>query len=178
MSTTHIDFLKLLLPAGVYERSAPQLSAELTAEANRLDEVQASVLNLLREMDPRTAVQLLADWERVYGLPDEGLMVANTVAERQSRLAAKVKQTGGLSKAYFQSLLESAGYQVVIDEPRGFFSGINVCGNRLYDPTKVNWYWRVRLRRDGALLGAGDRSQVTAWLASVKAAYSFVDLED
>lgn len=176
--STHVDFLKLLLPAGVYERSAPQLSAELTAEANRLDEVQTSLATLLREMDPRTAVLLLSDWERVYGLPDEGLTVASTVPERQTRLAAKVMATGGLSKAYFQSLLERAGYQVVIDEPRGFFSGVNVCGNRLYDTTKVNWYWRVRLRRNGVVINAGDRDQVTAWLASVKAAYSFVDLED
>ncbi len=176
--STHIDFLKLLLPAGVYERSASQLSAELTAEANRLDEVQASVASLLLEMDPRTAVLLLSDWERVYGLPDEGLTVANTVAERQARLSAKVMQTGGLSKQYFQTLLQQAGYTVLIDEPRGFFAGINAGGDRVYDPTKVNWYWRVRLRRNGQLISPANASQVRSWLSSVKAAYSFVDLEN
>ena len=174
----HIDFLKLLLPIGAYDRAAPVLSAELSAEGKQLDAVQDSAAALLLEIDPRTTVQLLADWERVYGLPDEGLMTAVTIAERQARLTAKVMQTGGLSKAYFKSLLEQAGYTVLIDEPRGFFAGTNVCGDRLYNTAAVTWYWRVRLRRNGQLVSAPNKSQVRAWLDSVKAAYSFVDLED
>ena len=174
----HADYLKLLLPAVAYDPSGALLSAELEAEGRQLDAVQASAATLLREMDPRTTVLLLADWERVYGLPDEGLMAATTIEQRQARLVAKVMETGGLSKAYFQSLLEQAGYQVLIDEPRGFFAGVNTPGDRLYDPSKVTWYWRVRLRRNGQLISAADRSQVYAWLQSVKAAYSFVDLED
>jgi uncharacterized protein YmfQ (DUF2313 family) len=174
----HADYLKLLLPAVSYDTSAKQLSSELQAEGKQLDAVQSSAADLLREIDPRTTVLLLADWERVYGLPDEGLMDAVTIADRQARLAAKVSQTGGLSKAYFQALLEQAGYQVLIDEPRGFFSGMNACGDRLYDPSAVTWYWRVRLRRNGAVISDADRSQVAAWLDSVKAAYSFIDLED
>jgi len=174
----HAEYLKLLLPAVAYDPSGALLSAELEAEGRQLDAVQTSAAALLREIDPSTTVLLLADWERVYGLPDEGLMTATTVEERQARLVTKVMETGGLSKAYFQALLEQAGYQVLIDEPRGFFAGVNACGDRLYDPTKVIWYWRVRLRRDGNVISAADRSQVEAWLESVKAAYSFVDLED
>ncbi|NVM78913.1 uncharacterized protein YmfQ (DUF2313 family) [Duganella sp. SG902] len=174
----HADYLKLLLPAVSYDPAAPQLSAELAAEGRQLDAVQASAAVLLQEMDPRTTVALLDDWERVYGLPDEGLMAATTVEERQARLVTKVNQTGGLSKAYIQSLLEQAGYTVIIDEPRGFFAGENACGDRLYDPDKVVWYWRVRLRRNGQIISDADRSQVLIWLDSVKPAYSFVDLED
>lgn len=176
--SAHVDYLKLLLPAGAYDKAAPQLTAELSAEGKQLDAFQGSVAALLLEIDPRTAVQLLPDWERVYGLPDDGLMAANTIAERQARLTAKVMQTGGLSKQYFQTLLEQAGYTVVIDEPRGFFAGLNAGGDRIYDPSAVTWYWRVRLRRNGQIISSADRSQVRAWLNSVKAAYSFVDLED
>lgn len=176
--SAHLNFLKLLLPQDAYDRAAPVLSSDLAAEARQLDAVQSAVDGLLLEMDPRTTVQLLDDWERVYGLPDAGLMVATTLQERQARLTAKVLQTGGLSKPYFQSLLEQAGYTVIIDEPRGFFAGINCCGDRLYDPAAVTWYWRIRIRRNGQLISAADRSQVIAWLDSVKAAYSFVDLED
>ncbi|MFZ6748507.1 putative phage tail protein [Undibacterium sp. Ren11W] len=175
---THIDFLKLLLPPVAYDKAAQFLSTELSAEANQLDAFQASVMAMLLEIDPRTTVQLLSDWERVYGLPDQGLMTATTIAERQARLTAKVLQTGGLSKAYFQSLLEQAGYTVIIDEPRGFFAGVNRCGDRIYSPPAVCWYWRVRLRRNGQVISAANRSQVRAWLDNFKAAFSFVDLED
>lgn len=174
----HLNFLKLLLPQDAYDRAAPVLGNDLGAEARQLDLVQDAANNLLLEMDPRTTVQLLDDWERVYGLPDQGLMAATTVPERQARLTAKVLQTGGMSKPYFQALLQQAGYAAVIDEPRGFFAGTNAGGDRLYDPTKVTWYWRVRLRRNGQIISDADRSQVYAWLQSVKAAYSFVDLED
>jgi uncharacterized protein YmfQ (DUF2313 family) len=176
--SNHLNFLKLLLPQEAYDRAAPVLSSDLAAVARQLDLVQSAADALLLEMDPRTTVLLLDDWERAYGLPDGGLMAATTISERQARLTAKVQQTGGLSKPYFQSLLEQAGYTVIIDEPRGFFAGANTPGDRLYDPTKVTWYWRVRLRRNGQLISAADRSQVYAWLQSVKAAYSFVDLED
>ncbi len=176
--SVHVEYLKLLLPAGAYDKAAPQLTVELAAEGKQLDAFQSSVASLLLEIDPRTAVQLLPDWERVYGLPDEGLFSATTIAERQARLTTKVMQTGGLSKHYFQTLLEQAGYTVLIDEPRGFFAGVNTAGERIYDPAKVIWYWRVRLRRNGQIISDADRGQVYAWLQSVKAAYSFVDLED
>ena len=176
--STHLTFLKLLLPQDAYDRAAPQISSDLAAEGRQLDAVQSAASAMLLETDPRTTVQLLDDWERVYGLPDAGLMTATTVPERQQRLTAKVLQTGGLSKAYFQALLEQAGYTVIIDEPRGFFAGMNAGGDRLYDPAAVKWYWRVRLRKNGQLVSAANKSQVRAWLESVKAAYSFVDLED
>lgn len=176
--SAHVDYLKLLLPAVAYDKAAPQLTAELSAEGKQLDAFQASVAGLLLEIDPRTAVQLLPDWERVYGLPDEGLITATTIAQRQARLTAKVMQTGGLSKQYFKTLLEQAGYTVFIDEPRGFFTGTNVCGNRLYNTNAVQWYWRIRIRQGGQIVSAANKSQVRAWLESVKAAYSFVDLED
>lgn len=176
--SVHVDFLKLLMPLGSYDRAAPVLSADLAAEGRQLDAFQDSVAALLLEMDPRTTVQLLPDWERVYGLPDEGLMVATTIAERQARLAAKVLQTGGLSIAYFQSMLEQAGYTVVIDEPRGFFAGVNRCGDRIYNPDAVRAYWRVRLRRNGQIVSAENKAQVLAWLQAMKAAFSFVNIED
>lgn len=174
----HLDILQLLLPPDAYNRVAPNLAAELHAEANQLDGVQNDAASLLLELDPRTTVQLLPDWERVYGLPDAGLIDANTVAERQARLTAKWLQTGGLSRPYFQAMLEQAGYTVLIDEPRGFFTGVNRCGDRLYSPPACAWYWRVRLRKNGQVLSAANKSRVRAWLESVKAAYSFVDLED
>lgn len=175
--TGHADLLKLLLPPVAYASTGQALSSEITAEGNALDGYQTVVDTLLLETDPRTTTQLLPDWERVYGLPDEGLTTATTIAERQAQLTAKVRAIGGMSKPYFKAVLEAAGYTVLIDQPRGFFAGVNRCGDRLYIPGIV-WYWRVRLRYNGAVITADQRAKVITWLTSVKPANSYFDVED
>lgn len=174
----YADLLKALLPPVAYDITGQALSAELEAEGGQLDDFQAVIDDLLLETDPRTTTQLLPDWERVYGLPDVGLTVPQTIEDRRTLLTAKVGATGGLSKPYFKALLERAGYTVLIDQPRGFFAGVNRCGDRLYDPAGVVWYWRVRLRRDGELITSDQRTQVKAWLDAVKPALSHFDIED
>jgi uncharacterized protein YmfQ (DUF2313 family) len=112
----HADLLKLLLPPVAYDKAAPALSAEIEAEGQRLDEFEDAATALLDEIDPRTTTNLLPEWERVYGLPDECRGAADTVADRRARLAAKVAETGGLSRAYFISIATALGYQgVTID---------------------------------------------------------------
>ncbi|MDP3841043.1 MAG: DUF2313 domain-containing protein [Oxalobacteraceae bacterium] len=108
---THADLLKLLLPAFAYDKSAPALSAEITAEGAQLDAFQSLVQALLLEIDPRTTDLLLSDWERVYGLPDACGSDADTLEERRAYLVAKVAETGGLSKPYFENLAAVLGYQ-------------------------------------------------------------------
>lgn len=174
----HADLLKALLPPVAYDTTGQALSAELDAEGKRLDDYQAAVTSLQQEMDPRTTTILLPDWERVYGLPDEGLTLANTIEERRVVLTAKVGATGGLSKPYFRALMEAAGYTVVIDQPRGFFAGVNRAADRVYADGACIWYWRIRLRKNGAVISAEDRARVAAWLKGVKPAFSFFDIED
>lgn len=106
----HANLLKLLLPAIAYDKTAPALSAEIAAHGARLDAFQAHVDALLVEIDPRTTDLLLADWERVYGLPDACGGVAVTVEERRAYLVAKVAAAGGLSRPYFENLAAVLGY--------------------------------------------------------------------
>lgn len=174
----HANLLKALLPPVAYDRTGAVLNAELIAEGKQLDDYQNKVNALLLEIDPRTTVELLPDWERVYGLPDDGLTVATTIEERQLLLTAKVSAIGGLSKPYFQNLLETAGYTVLIDQPRGFFAGVSRCGDRIYSSEGVVWYWRVRLRRNGMVISEDERARIKAWLNSVKPASSHFDIED
>jgi uncharacterized protein YmfQ (DUF2313 family) len=115
----HADLLKLLLPPVAYDRRAPRITAEVEAVGARLDAFNAEADSLQREIDPRTASALLPDWERVYGLPDECRGAADMVADRRARLAAKVAETGGLSKSYFIGIATALGYQnVTIDRFR------------------------------------------------------------
>jgi uncharacterized protein YmfQ (DUF2313 family) len=109
--STHASLLKLLLPPVAYDKTGPALSAEIAAHGARLDEFQELVDALMAEIDPRTTEMLLDSWERVYGLPDACVGTGATIEERRAYLAAKVAETGGLSKAYFARLAQVLGYQ-------------------------------------------------------------------
>ena len=115
----HSDLLKRLLPPSSYDPSGPALAAELAAEGNALDRSQSSADQLLLEIDPRTASVTLADWERVYGLPDTCVAAAGIVqsfAERRAALVALVTMLGGQTKAFFIALAAALGYVITITE--------------------------------------------------------------
>ena len=69
----HADLLKLLLPPESLDPAQSALFAELAAEGAALDLAQWSADQVLQELDPRTTSSMLADWERVYALPDADL---------------------------------------------------------------------------------------------------------
>ncbi|TCS38471.1 uncharacterized protein YmfQ (DUF2313 family) [Paucimonas lemoignei] len=106
----HADLLKLLLPSEAYDKSGAALTADVEGVGNQLDGFQLLVEAILLEIDPRTTSMLLPDWERVYGLPDECRGAVETLADRRNRLAAKVAETGGISKSYFIRLAAALGY--------------------------------------------------------------------
>lgn len=106
----HADLFKLLLPPVAYERTGERLTVLVEAEGAQLDRFAEDVATLPRELDPRSASYLLADWERVYGLPDECRKASDTIVDRRLRLAAKVAETGGISRDYFLSLAAALGY--------------------------------------------------------------------
>jgi len=166
--SAHADLLRLLLPPVAYDKTGVALNADLTAHGNQLDAFVNVVLEILTEIDPRTTTLLLSHWETVYGLPDAGLIVAQTVAQRQQLLAAKVGAIGGLSKPYLVALLEAAGYTAAIDQPRGFYVGVNRCGDPLWAAGATNWYFNVQITYGGAALTADQITQVTNWLNAVK----------
>lgn len=130
----HAALLKLLLPPVSYEPSGLNLTAELEAVGARLDEALTSADVVLQAILPGGAGGLfLADWERVLGLPDEcagGL--GQTVAERIAACYAKLRQRGGLSRAYFISLAEGLGYSITIEE-YDVFTCASYCEDPLCD---------------------------------------------
>lgn len=108
--SAHADLLKLLLPPVAYDRTGVALSAEIAAEGAQLDAFQALMATLLLETDPRTTDVLLPDWERVYGLPDACVGAGSTVEQRRAYLAAKVAETGGIARTYYENLAVVLGY--------------------------------------------------------------------
>lgn len=112
------DALAALLPVGAAwprEVGTPlmQLLDSLAAELGRLD---GRAEQLLAETDPASTTELLADWERVVGLPDPCVTLAQTVAERRLALEGRLTAVGGQSRAFFIGLASRLGYSVTIDE--------------------------------------------------------------
>lgn len=118
-ATAWAGALAALLPTGPAWPRDPdsmlmQLVAALAQEPARAD---ARLAALIEEADPDTAFEMLADWERVLGLPDECQgTVAGSTRERQRAVVQRLTATGGQSIAYYTDLAAAMGVGIVIEE--------------------------------------------------------------
>lgn len=124
--------LQALLPQGfAWPRQADAaLTRLLLAWADEMARIDGRAARLIEEADPRTAVELLADWERVAGLPDPcvaALGIEQTAAQRRAALAAKLASGGGQSAAYYIALAARLGYTITITEHETFTVRSKVC---------------------------------------------------
>lgn len=107
-----------------------KLRASLTPELERVDQ---RIQELLDELDPRTTVELLPDWERMLGLPDNcGGIVPTTLAQRRQVVITKLRAIGGQSKQYFIDLAALYGFDIEIVE-YDLFTCQSSCTDSLYD---------------------------------------------
>lgn len=140
--------LQALLPPGdAWPRAADAtLTKLLDGIAEELARIDSRALSAVDESDGRMALELLADWERVCGLPDScSASLATTLQERRGAVVAKLTALGGASCAYFIALADSMGYTIEIDEFRPFLAGLNRCGDVLSGGHSVRYQWRVRI---------------------------------
>ena len=110
--------LAALLPeGGAWPRDpASTLMLLLQGLASELERLDGRAALLLQETDPAATAELLADWERMVGLPDPCVTQAQTVAERRLALEGRLTSVGGQSRAFFIALAERLGYAITIDE--------------------------------------------------------------
>jgi uncharacterized protein YmfQ (DUF2313 family) len=121
----YLSHLQALLPTGAAFTREPDaaLTRLLTALAAELCRVDARGDDLIAEADPRTAVELLTDWERITGLPDTCMGQPDTVAARRAFILSRLTGIGGQSRAYFIDLAAAIGFTVTIAEFRPFTAG-------------------------------------------------------
>jgi len=155
--------LQALLPTGSVWPRGPEatLTKLLAAWAAELARVDERGDDLVDEADPRTAFEMLTDWERVCGLPGTCHDTAEGLAQRRAAVSSRLTFRGGQSRAFFLSLAASLGYSVGIEEFRPLRAG-GLAGSRAYGEGWA-FAWRVRgpeasaisvLRAGG---GAGER---------------------
>lgn len=124
MGMSRADYLsqmQALLPQGpAWPREpAALLTRLLDAFADEFARIDARADQLIDEADPRTTYELLADWERVTGLPGTCALLAGidfTVEQRRAALVTKLTERGGQSRAYFIALAARLGFTVTITE--------------------------------------------------------------
>jgi uncharacterized protein YmfQ (DUF2313 family) len=140
----YVRQLKGLLPRGPAWNMSPtsNLHKLLEGIAAEFVRVHERALDLLREADPRAALELFSDWEVAFGLPDVCASDTDTRDERRKQLMHKIVNGGGQSKAFFIEIAAVFGYSVTITDYRRFRAGLSRSGDRCYG---ADWmtYWEV-----------------------------------
>lgn len=157
-----------LLPRGwAWPRSGGVLIDTLSGLAQEPWRHHQRCENLLyRESLPPASVELIADWERVLGLPDACFEISEILAERHGRVTARLIEAGGQSAAYFVAIAAEVGYPVTVTEFRPFRAGCSRAGDAA---NGVNWLlaWRVNAPavtvRDFRAGGAAAGEPLRSW---------------
>lgn len=163
----YLTQLQQLLPPGIaFTRESDRtLTRLLSAFADELYRVDLRSLDLMIETDPRTTIEMLADWERVAGLPDPCALSAQTLEQRRSALVSKLTMTGGQTKQYFIDLAESLGYPgTTIDEFTPMTCNDD-CNDELISETD-RFCFRVNLVNSGGLFIMDCNSDCNSYLQS------------
>jgi uncharacterized protein YmfQ (DUF2313 family) len=156
-SDDYLHDLQALLPPGpAWPRDLnAQLTKLLQAEADGLARVDARTDDLKREMDPRTATEMLPDWEDMLGLPDPCIGPLPTILRCQQAITAKIVDDGGQTAGHYIAVAALFGYEIsvttfqcftcetaceepIYDEPWRFAAQINAPLNTIQDFTCVS----------------------------------------
>ena len=114
--------LKALLPRGpLWRLEADSLiSRVLLAIADELARIDARADDLIREIHAPTTLELLPDFERVYGLPDPCLGEKPSTPQRIASLIAKITSTGGQTAGYYIGIAAALGFTITVTEFQEF----------------------------------------------------------
>jgi uncharacterized protein YmfQ (DUF2313 family) len=144
----YLQQLQALLPQGpAWPREADALITQLlTAFSEEFSRVDLRIDNLVNEADPRTTNELLADWERVAGLPDLCTGIPVTIALRRELLVSKLTNVGGQSKQFYIDLASKLGYNITITEFKRW--RVNSRVNEQLTDSDWAFVWRVNAQQD------------------------------
>lgn len=149
----HQEMLSLLPPGWIWPRAGEDslLAAVLRPAAVLIAEIEATSEAMMDEIDPRTAVDCLPDFERVLGPDPCGRDSAGlSLAARQQLAHQRWTARGGQSIAYFTALAARRGMEIRIREAHPSQVGVLLAGDELVNSPE-QFVWRIEL-----LLGQWD----------------------
>lgn len=124
----------------------------------KVDPRAADLLEI--ETDPRLTFEMLPEWERAFGLPDECLAEVISIEDRRKAVLNRMTTEGGQSRQFFFSVAAALGYNIAITEYSPFMCGVSRVGdtrtlapdypddNAYYwetAPPEIRFYWKVRV---------------------------------
>jgi len=119
--------------------------AKLEAAAQLIADVEKSAEELMNEIDPRNAVRLLPDFERVLGPDKCGRDVAGlSIKQRQQLAHQRWTAVGGQSIPYLMQVARNLGFEIEIEEFWPSKAGGLRAGQKLI-PEGEQFLWRVKL---------------------------------
>jgi len=146
--TRYSNLLKRLMPNGlawlnknIKGQSLNELLDAATIEFARVDD---RGIQLIDELDPNKTVEMIEDWERLLGLPDECDNVEDpTLQERRSRITQVLTTRGGQNIEFYKTIVSNFGFdpaEITIEEPKQFKAGMARAGDPL---TNGDWIYAI-----------------------------------
>lgn len=100
-----------------------------------------------RQMDPRTAEELLPEWESAYAIPTD---TSIPLDDRRATVLTKVRSLGGVNVTYYEGLADSFGYpDAVVTAAADPFTTVS-----LADDFLAGGEWKLTMRLTAASQGA------------------------
>ena len=127
----YLKVLSDLLPNGKawQDIKCSPLVRGLSHEFARIEDAIRNFLEV--ELDPRTTTELLPDWEKMLGIPDECTPDNLTLAERREQVTQKWTAQGGINAEYYEFVAEQLGFDVEVVNIPDFRVGISRVGEAL-----------------------------------------------
>ena len=125
-AAAYARMLKFLMPSGRLRLDEDAvLSGAMEGAADELARISQRAADLIEESDPRTADELLPDFERVLALSSDG-----TTAERRARVVAWLLRRQRYRPADFQQVLapilgQDAADVVILEQDRAHAIAVN-----------------------------------------------------
>ena len=157
------DQLRALLPSGPAwdPELVPEVGLILTGVSQEFARLEARAVALLNEMDPAGVNELVADWEKVMGLPDACLGLNPAFEDRRLAVRRRLVEVGGQHRGYFLDIAVSQGYpDASITEFRAPRMGRSRFGTSHFGTWQAQFMWVLNT---GGRQRLGRRFGVSFW---------------
>lgn len=140
------EIIRRLFPRGkawnnILDYDFGGLVSGLAEESARIEE---RGFDFLKEMDPSQTFEMIDNWERLLGIPDECTPTEGdppTLYQRRVRILQKLTTGGGQSRDFFKLIAQQLGYDTdVLDviNFKDFRAGEGRAGDRISNSTDSN----------------------------------------
>ena len=128
------SLIRSLLPSGKAWSFGNASIADKVFEAIATEfcRVEERVNDLLFEADPRQSIELLEEWERLVGLPDECSPEVENEIERRQLVLQRLTQIGALNGDFYEFIGQQLGFDITVTDVKAFRAGFARAGDRCF----------------------------------------------